>query len=41
MEDISRLFDILTQYEEKWPNQKIALAGKKMEFGVPILQVNT
>lgn len=29
MEDISRLFDILTQYEEKWPNQKIALAGKK------------
>lgn len=29
MEDISRIFDILTQYEEKFPNQKIALAAKK------------
>lgn len=29
MEDISRIFDILTQYEEKFPNQQIALAAKK------------
>lgn len=28
MEDISRIFDILTQYENKFPEQKIALAGK-------------
>lgn len=27
--EITRLFDILTQYEEKYPDQKIALAGKR------------
>ena len=29
MEEISRLFDILTRYEEKWPEQKVALAAKR------------
>ncbi len=28
MKDISRIFDILNQYEERHPNQKTALAGK-------------
>ena len=27
--EIKRLFDILTNYEEKFPNQGVALAGKK------------
>lgn len=29
MEEISRLFDILTQYETRYPEQKIALAAKR------------
>lgn len=28
MEEISRVFDILTRYEKAWPDQKIALASK-------------
>lgn len=29
MKEISRLFDILTQYAERYPNQKVALAAKR------------
>ena len=36
MKDIERLFDILNQYEERYPEQKVALAikreGKWIEF---------
>ena len=28
-EDISRVFDILTRYEQKYPNKKVALAAKR------------
>ena len=29
MNEVTRLFDILERYNEKWPNQKVALSGKQ------------